>query len=77
MTFIEFKKLCVKHIEEAPYILPYSKKLIIERLKGKRKRVKNDIFHNYCTDLACDLLSKGNITDKEYALFYNCLNFYF
>lgn len=77
MTFKEFKELCVEHIEKAPYIQPRSKKLIIRTLQGERKRVENDIFHNYCTDLACKLLFSGDITDKEYALFYNCLNLYF
>lgn len=77
MTFNEFKELCAEHIENASYIQPRSKKLIIRTLQGERKRVENDIFHNYCTDLACKLLFSGNITDKEYTLFYSCLNLYF
>lgn len=77
MTFNEYKEQCIKYVKQADYIQPYSKRIIVEHLEGKKKRVCNDILYNYCMDLATKLYDKGDISDKEYSDFYSQMELYF
>ena len=77
MTFEEYKKQCINYIKKADYIQPYSKKIIIERLEGKKKKTCNDTLYNYCIELAIQLYSKKEISEKEYSGIYSQMSLYF
>lgn len=77
MTFNEYKEQCIKYVKAADYIQPYSKKIIVEHLEGKKKKINNDTLYNYCMDLATELYSKGDISDKEYSDIYSQMSLYF
>lgn len=77
MTFNEYKEQCINYIKKADYIQPYSKKIIIEHLEGKKKKTYNDILYNYCMDLASELYSKNDISEKEYSDIYSQMSLYF
>lgn len=77
MTFNEYKKQCINYIKKSDRIQPYSKKIIIEHLEGKRKKTCNDTLYNYCIELAIQLYSKKEISEKEYSGIYSQMSLYF
>ena len=77
MDFETFRSQLIDYARNDPEMANRRRKIIIEILEGKHKRVNNVDYFNVGTDLAMRLLNKGEILFKEYTNIYYSLENYF
>lgn len=77
MDFETFRSQLIDYARNDPEMDNRRRKIFIEILEGKHKRVHNVDYFNAGTNLAMRLLNKGRISFEEYANIYYSLEKYF